>query len=99
MHWLKPLCSFTTKVSCMAFTCLSLVQSPSGRLLTELELILIITFAFSGLSWTLILLVEHFNDILQLNVLTREKNSVHNSGRKKVSNGTIERGSRDSSKR
>ena len=87
MRVLKVSCSLITKLSCMAFTCLSLVQSPSGRLLTELESILIITFVFSGSSWACILLGEYFSGTIKQTSLTKELTNVNNTRRGKDSKG------------
>ena len=83
----------------MVYTCLSLSQSQDGQSYSSLEPILIIIFVFSGLSWGLILLGEHLNDILQLNILTRDKNIDYNCRRKEISNGTVKRSSQDSPER
>ena len=77
MQWLKRLCSFTTKASCMVYTCLSLSQSQDGQSYSGLELILIITLVFSGLSWALILLGEYFSDTIKQTSLTKELKNVN----------------------
>ena len=87
MQWLKQLCSFTTKASCMVYTCLSLSQSQDGQYYSGLELILIITLAFSGSSWVLILLGEYFSDTIKQTSLTKELKNVNESRRSGSSKG------------
>ena len=64
MKILKLSCSFITKASCIAYTCLSLAQSPIGASYTKLESVLIISFLFSGLAWLLLLSIESFSDTI-----------------------------------
>lgn len=87
MRLLKVSCSLITKLSCMAFTCLSLAQSQDGQSYTSLESILIITFAFSGSSLALILLVEYFSDTIKQTSLTKELKNVNESRRSSGSKG------------
>ena len=61
----------------MVYTCLSLSQSQDGQSYSGLELILIITLVFSGLSWGLILLGEYFSDTIKQTSLTKELKNVN----------------------